>query len=186
MKHRVVQYAAVLLAASLGGCKSLSDYHPAISGEYTLSSVNEKPLPCCALPDSATGARVTVLSGTLTLGDAAPEPFVFTPAGEYPSSCVHGVPNGATVKDSDFPRCGDGDFALTLNERLDYPDGSSTTTTVSSSGRYAWSDETGMIKLVDVPMLGSVALTANGAEVSIQRVTFQGTFGPTYTFRIAH
>lgn len=169
----------MLLAVVVGAC-GLVDPSPSIAGPYTLTSVDNKALPCCGAVDSTTGAKVTVLSGTLTLGSAAPEAFATTPAGYYPESCVHAVPNGSTAPSE--PRCGDGSFSLSLVERLDYADGSSKADTLLSSGRYAWSDQDALIKLVDVPMLGSVSLQTGGAVLAIQRATVMGTYGPTYTF----
>ncbi len=183
MKRRIAQYAGVLMLSSLAACSSwLEPGARSIAGEYQLATVDGKALPCCAVPDSATGATTTTLSGTLALGDAAPEAFVETPAGMYPGSCVHEVPSGTTVTSSAIPRCGDGDFTLTLVQRTQSPDGAIVTANVVYTGRYAWSDKDSLIKLVDVPMLGSVSPRSGGSQLEIQRVNVEGQYGETYGF----
>lgn len=180
MIMKVLRFLPLLLVAA---CTLLFDPDDAsIAGHYTLVSVDSQSFPCCATIDSA-GTRTTMLSGSLTLGDAAPELFTTTPAGDYPSSCVHEVPNGARVDPSTFPRCGDGDYTLTFDERVDSAGGASHTTTVTSTGKYAWTDKNPeLIKLIDAPMLGSVHFTSGGVELRIQSVAPQGTYGPEYTF----
>lgn len=167
----------------LAACSWLdSPAGPSIAGEYMLSAVDGQALPCCAQLDSASGDRVTTLYGKLSLGGAAPENFVATPAGLYPASCVHEVPSGTTVSGSDVPRCGDGDFSITIVQRVDHTGGRTDTTIFVQSGRYAWSDRDAVIKLVDVPMLGSVSFQARGPRLQLQRANVMGEYGPSYIF----
>lgn len=180
MGHRIGKLTAVLTAVILAACTSPGDLPLSIAGPYTLTSVDNKALPCCGALDSTSGVKLTVLSGTLTLGHATPEAFVATPAGYHPESCVHEVPNGATVDPSSYPPCGDGDFSLSLVERLDYTDGSSKIDTVASSGLYAWSDHDALIEFGG--MLGSATLQSGGAVLAVQEANVMGTYGPTYTF----
>src|SRR2546422_1170532 len=92
---------AVLIIGACGGDP------PSIAGRYDLVAVNGTVLPCCAQTDSS-GTRVTFIDGNLTLGEAPPEPFAATPAGEMPSSCVHEIPNGARVDTSGVVTLPDG------------------------------------------------------------------------------
>lgn len=172
---------SIVFAAFLNACRVFVDETPSIAGQYTLERIDGQMLPCCDQADSSTNARATTLSGTLMLGPGAPEAFVTTPAGYYPRSCVHEVPNGATVNPTSFPRCGDGDFSLNLTQRVDSADGASAVQTIAMSGRYAWDDRQEMIKLVDVPMVGSVTLGAS-RTLRVQKVNVMGAYGPTYTF----
>jgi len=136
-----------------GGVLSQPDGPPSsIAGDYTLAAVDGAALPCCALPDSASGARVTVLAGTLTLGEAAAEEWVATPAGWMAKSCVHEIPNGAGVDTANvvhmpdgssyrLPECGDGSYGMVLTVRSDYPDGRSATSTRTTAGKYVWGED---------------------------------------------
>lgn len=141
--------AAGLLCA-LAGC-GLVDPHPSgsIAGRYDLLTVDAQSVPCCTRTDSASGVRTTPLSGTLTLGAAAPEDFVDTPgAGTVPRSCVQTVPDGSRVHaDTVFrgdgswyllPPCGLGEYSMTLTVRVDSA-GESRTVSTTDTGRYSWS-----------------------------------------------
>ncbi len=135
-----------------GGCLLGTDpdhLDLSIAGPYVLTRVDGESLPCCAETDSA-GTRVSVVGGTLTLGQADPGPYMFVPAGfPMPVSCVHEIPDGAQV-DRDglvtlpngetytIPPCGDGDYELTLDTRYEHPDGTSETKPVVISQRYTW------------------------------------------------
>jgi len=141
---------AVLIIGACGGDP------PSIAGRYDLVAVNGTVLPCCAQTDSS-GTRVTFIDGNLTLGEAPPEPFAATPAGEMPSSCVHEIPNGARVDTSGvvtlpdgrqyrIPKCTDlhhAPYTMIVTRRYDYAGDSSKTVSAPSSGTYAWSDGAG-------------------------------------------
>lgn len=163
-----------------GGCSAFGPGDaPSIAGRYDLVTVDGEALPCCTRMDS-TGARVTVIGGTLTLGAARPEPFGATPAGMRPISCVHEVPNGAhvdtsgtvTLPDSstyELPECGDGTYTMVITRRFDYADGTSHTVTATSSGRYAWSaGEPGIVSLLGAGLMGPVAMSTSGVDVKVQ------------------
>ena len=77
----------------IGGC---AGDPPSIAGSYDLVAVNGTALPCCAQTDSS-GTRITFIDGNLTLGDAPPEPFAATPAGEMPSACVYEIRDRKSV-----------------------------------------------------------------------------------------
>ena len=179
---RLGMFAGIAALSLATACGLFDSSSPSIAGDYALRTVDGAALPCCAV-DSA-GARITIVAGTLSLGQAAPESFVVTPAGWYPGSCVHEVPNGATVDPSTFPPCGDGHFTLTLSKRFDYADGSSRTVPATVAGLYAWSErDPAMVKLVDATMIGAIDVSASGqTQLELQRVNFMGSFGPTYLF----
>src|SRR5207253_5560776 len=97
-----------MVALTLGACELVkSGDPPSIAGRYDLVAVNGAALPCCAQTDSS-GTRVTFIDGSLTLGEASPEPFGATPAGEMPSSCVHEIPNSARIDTSGVVTLPDG------------------------------------------------------------------------------
>jgi len=97
-----------IVVLTFGACGPVDSVDPpSIAGRYDLVAVNGTALPCCAQTDSS-GTRVTFIDGSLTLGEGSPEPFTATPAGEMPSSCVHGIPNGARVDTSDVVTLPDG------------------------------------------------------------------------------
>ncbi|HVX40646.1 MAG TPA: hypothetical protein VHB25_13845 [Gemmatimonadaceae bacterium] len=183
MAPRFVRRGVLLSVLMLGGCKSIDGNTPSIAGPYDLATVDGHALPCCAQLDSASGDRVTTIAGTLLLGDAAPETFVATPAGWYPSSCVHLVPSGTTISISGTPTCGDGEFTLTLVQQMDHDNGSSDTTSLVYHGKYAWSDRDALIKLVDVPMVGAVSLRSPSTELDVRHSNVTGEYGPVYAFK---
>jgi len=174
---------AVLIIGACGGDP------PSIAGRYDLVAVNGTVLPCCAQTDSS-GTRVTFIDGNLTLGEAPPEPFAATPAGEMPSSCVHEIPNGARVDTSGvvtlpdgrqyrIPKCTDlhhAPYTMIVTRRYDYPGDSSKTVSATSSGTYAWSDGAGgqpqLVALLNAAMVGPVTVSPSAVEVTVGRANF--------------
>jgi hypothetical protein len=122
-----------------------SDQEPSIAGSHGLTRVDDRALPCCGMVDSS-GARVTTVSASITLGAAASEAFTATPA------------------------------------RRDFADGSSSISTSTSVGKYAWSDGQQMIALVGAHLSGSITRQNTGAVLEVRRTTFTDTDGPMYTF----
>ena len=171
---------AVLIIGACGGDP------PSIAGRYDLVAVNGTVLPCCAQTDSS-GTRVTFIDGNLTLGEAPPEPFAATPAGEMPSSCVHEIPNGARVDTSGvvtlpdgrqyrIPKCTDlhhAPYTMIVTRRYDYAGDSSKTVSAPSSGTYAWSDGAGgqpqLVALLNAGMVGPVTVSPSAVEVTVGR-----------------
>ncbi len=190
LRTTAVCTAALLLAACRQGFAPAGS--ASLAGQYRLVGADGNGLPCCAETDS-TGTKVQVLAGALTLADAAPVEFGPTPAGWYPRSCVHEIPDGAYVdinnvvhlKDGttyQIPRCGDGAYTLVL-ERLYGVGDSSYTRSDTTSGLYAWSErDPAMVKLVDSAMGGSIALSDTAVTLAIQRLNVMGAYGPTYQF----
>lgn len=155
-------------------------------------------------PESAAG----VVTGWLTLGPAAPEPYVFTPAGvAIARSCVHEIPNGAMVDSArvvhmpdgssyKLPRCGTGNYTLVFTRRELLPDGSSRIVPDSMAGLYTWwlgdTPTTGQgaeagVTLVDAGLAGPVAFGAAGPVIQLTRQHVGPPLGstppdPTYTF----
>lgn len=173
-----------------------------IAGHYQLQRVDGNNLSCCATTDSA-GVRVTVLSGLLTLGDAPPEEYAYTPAGiPMARSCVHGVPSGAIVDDRTgvvtlpdgttyrIPPCGDGDYTLIITRR--YQNGSFTGVAAeTTSARYTWGREPAGGAIVSLlgggpaTGLGHLTTSEQGAELTMDMGVRVGPFaplGPQYTF----
>ncbi len=183
---RVVPWAALAVAPLLflAGCTEL--FGPgaeSIAGFYWLLSVDGQSLPCCASQDS-TGGTSTVVDGELYLGEAAPESYSYTPAGiALPVSCVHEIPNGASVDTAAvvhlpdgssyrLPPCGAGTYRLVLRRRSLLADGSTRTESDSTSGRYSWSTpmgDTRLITLVASRMGGTVELSSGGATIVVAR-----------------
>lgn len=177
----------VLSACDLLGPRST----PSIAGTYELTSVDGQSLPCCTRTDTTTGVGTTPLGGQLTLGAAAPEMFMPTPAGLRPESCVHEVPSGSFV-DADtvfrpdgswylLPPCGRGLYTMTLTERVDSA-GVSRTATVSYAGRYSWNTH-GVIEMGKLS--GSFVRGATGVDVTVQEAQLLATQDyPTYEFTL--
>lgn len=179
----------------LGACGVFNPRHTAsIAGAYQLVTVDGQVVPCCTRIDTTSGVRTTPLGGQLTLGDAAPESFVATPAGvSMPSSCVYTIPNGARVHaDTVFkqdgswyllPPCGRGSYAMTITDRVDSA-GRTDTATVSYAGRYSWSNDQSAIYLVG-SMSGSFTRGGSGVEMSLQQTHIgvpPAQDFPTYAF----
>lgn len=165
-----------------------------IAGTYELTTVDGQPLPFSGAPDS-TGTLTTITGGTLTLGEAAPGGYVATPAGWYmPKSCVHEIPDGASVDYTHgdtvvvhlpdgtsytLPPCGDGPYTLVLNRQVQHLGGEPAAADTTMSGLYAWGplpfgDGT-EITLAGAKLAGQV--TMSGAGVQIQ-VAAQRLLGP--------
>lgn len=169
----------LLLAGACSGLTELADQR-SIAGQYNLVTVDGSPLPCCGQADSA-GTRVTVLAGTLALSEAQPEKFVSTPGGSTPKSCIQEIPNGAhvdtsgvvTLPDStkyQLPQCGNGTYQLVLTQRYDYADGRSDTRSLTSSGRYAWSnDEPNLVAILGASLAGPITTSESGTGLTLQR-----------------
>ena len=167
----------------IGGC---AGDPPSIAGRYDLVAVDGATLPCCAQTDS-NGTRTTFIDGNLTLGEGAPEPFAATPAGEMPSSCVQGIPNGARIDTSgvvtlpdgqqyQLPKCTDlhhAPYTMIVTRRYDYAGDSSKTVSATSSGTYAWSDgagsQQGLVALLNADLVGPVILSPSAVEVTVGR-----------------
>ncbi len=170
----------------IGGC---AGDPPSIAGSYDLVAVNGTALPCCAQTDSS-GTRITFIDGNLTLGDAPPEPFAATPAGEMPSACVYEIPNGARIDTSGvvtlpdgkqyrLPKCTDlhhAPYTMIVTQRYDYAGDSSKTVSATSSGTYAWSDggagQPGLVALLNAGMVGPVTVSPSAVEVTVGRANF--------------
>ncbi len=197
MARRSVAGAVALLV--VGGCEGALTDPAGIAGEYALRRVDGATLPCCAQTDSS-GSRVTIVEGSLTLGDAAPEEYVYTPAGiPMARSCVHEIPDGAHV-DRDgwvtltngsrywIPPCGDGDYTMVITWRHEYANGTAHTVSETTSGRYTWGNDPsggGIVTLVGVAGLGRMTVSESGVDITIQmgvRVGPLSPTGPQYTF----
>ncbi len=155
-----------------------------IAGSYFLMSVDGR-LPSSPAPDS-TGGTVSVLGGSLTLGDAAPTTYVITPAGPMAGSCVHELPDGAWLDAANnvvhradgstykIRPCGDGPYRLFLTRQYVAADGTARVVSDSSAGLYTWGFETaadtvGLVTLVGAGMGGPVSL-AGGPVLRIARL----------------
>ncbi len=154
-----------------------------IAGSYLLMSVDGR-LPSSPAPDSA-GGTVSVLGGYLTLGDAAPERYGYTPAGARSGSCVHQIPNGAFVDTANvvhlpdgssyrIPPCGNGPYTLRLTRQHVAADGTQRTVTDSIAGLYTWgtldpADTVGLVTLVGSGLGGSVSF-AGGPVLRVARL----------------
>ena len=147
--------AAVTAALGLSGCTTTValvtvaagvlafNPHPeSIAGEYRLTSVNGQKLPWTGSSD-ATGRPVTIVSGTLTLGDAVPDFYDDVGGGILLArSCLRQIPEEASV-DGDgvvystdgtiyvLSGCGNGRYDLVITRS--YPDANET-----ASGQYTW------------------------------------------------
>jgi hypothetical protein len=157
-----------------------------------LVAVDGSALPCCTLTDS-TGARLTVLGGSLMLGEGAPEAFAATPAGYYPESWVHGVPEGARVDTSGVVTLPDGStyripacttihhatYTMILTRRYDAVDGTSGTVSDTSAGVYAWSDGGGgegqlkVVSLLNAGLIGPLAMFGGHVDITLHRQGFE-------------
>jgi hypothetical protein len=185
----VTTLGLTVLALSIAACGVVDPADPpSIAGRYDLVAVNDAVLPCCAQVDS-TGTRVTFVGGSLTLDAASPEPFVATPAGELPKSCVFAIPNGAhvdtsgvvTLPDSTkyrLPRCPElhhAAYTLVITRRYDDPAGGSQTLSATASGTYAWTeagDHAGLIALLNGNLTGAVTHSPGGVEVLVGQSHF--------------
>ena len=175
---------------NVGACAGVGPLDsPSIAGRYDLVAVNGAVLPCCAQIDS-TRTRVTFVGGSLTLAEAPSESFAATPAGWMPSSCVHGIPNGAHVDTSGvvtlpdgtqyrIPKCTElhqASYTMVITRRYDDPEGGSHTVADTSSGTYAWSDgEAGQPKLawlLNSGMVGPFTTSQSGVELKVHRQNF--------------
>ncbi len=131
-----------VLAAVAAGVLALDPHPPSIAGEYRLTSVNGQELPWTGSLDG-TGRPVTVVSGTLRLGDAVPD--VYDDAGGgilLARSCVQQIPAEASVdgdgvvyeaNGTSYPLsgCGNGWYDLVITR-------SSPDVNETASGRYTW------------------------------------------------
>jgi hypothetical protein len=203
---RAVRWAVGALVVALVGCEARDAVGPAdlqrIAGRYQLQQVDGSSVPCCATTDSA-GVRVSVLGGLLTLGDAAPEQYVGTPAGvPMARSCVHEIPNGATVDGRTgvvtlqdgttyrIPPCGDGDYTMIVTRRYQNA-GVSWVAAETTVARYTWGHEAaggGILSLLGggpATALGHVSWSVAGVELTMDMGVRVGPFpplGPRYTF----
>jgi len=134
--------ATVALVTVAAGVLAFNPHPETIAGEYRLTAVNGQKLPWTGSPD-ATGGPVTIVSGTLTLGDAVPD-FYDDAGGGVPlaRSCVQQLPEEASVDGNgvvyyadgtSYPLsgCGNGRYDLVITRG--YPDANET-----ASGRYTW------------------------------------------------
>jgi hypothetical protein len=202
---------AILVALASCGNDPMEPGSTGIAGQYTLAAVDGQTPPCCGA--DSTGAIVSIAGGTLTLADAAPEQYAFTPAGiAMATLCIHQIPNGAYVDTADvvhlpdgssykIPSCGDAPYTLILVYRQLLPDGSSGTVADTTSGLYTWGSVPGAdaagadlggaspadVTLVGSGMGGTVAMSAAGVEIRIaKRYIGPQTTHPgdhQYTFR---
>ena len=179
MRLRVTTLGMAVLIG--GGC---AGDPPSIAGRYDPVAVNGAALPCCTQTDSS-GTRVTFIDGSLTLGDAPPEPFGATPAGEMPSSCVHEIPNGARVDTSGvvtlpdgkqyrIPKCTDlhhAPYTMIVTRQYDYAGDSSKNVSATSSGTYAWGEggQVHVVALLNADLVGQVILSPSAVEVTVGR-----------------
>ena len=179
MRLRVTTLGMAVLIG--GGC---AGDPPSIAGRYDLVAVNGAALPCCTQTDSS-GTRVTFIDGSLTLGDAPPEPFGATPAGEMPSSCVHEIPNGARIDTSGVVTLPDGrqyriptctelhhaPYTMIVTRQYDYAGDSSKNVSATSSGTYAWGEEgqVHVVALLNADLVGQVILSPSAVEVTVGR-----------------
>src|SRR5205807_1342950 len=138
----------------------------------------------CTQTDSS-GTRVTFIDGSLTLGDALPEPFGATPAGEMPSSCVHEIPNGARIDTSGVVTLPDGrqyriptctelhhaPYTMIVTRQYDYAGDSSKNVSATSSGTYAWGEggQVHVVALLNADLVGQVILSPSAVEVTVGR-----------------
>src|SRR5213082_426897 len=183
MELRVMLVGIALV--SVGACAGVGPLDsPSLAGRYDLVAVNGAVLPCGA-PIDSTGTRVTFVGGSLTLAEAPSESFTATPAGWMPSSCVHGIPNGAHVDTSGvvtlpdgtqyrIPKCPElhhAPYTMTVTRAYDYAGDSSKTVSETSSGTYAWSDGAGgqpqLVALLNADLLGPVTLSPGAVEMTV-------------------
>lgn len=149
-----------------------------IAGQYELAAVDGNALPCCGQTDSA-GTRATIVGGSLTLGEAAPEKFVATPGGMVAESCVHEVPNGAhidtagvvTLPDSSqykIPQCGDGSYTMIITRMYEDVDGATRTKSDTAAGKYVWSDsDQATITLLGIGLGGPITRSSESVELTV-------------------
>ncbi len=155
----------------------------------SLRTVDAATVPCCTV-DSA-GARVSILSGTLTFQRYAHySDTVFTPAGPMSGACVTEIPNGAVLHLNGLVPVGDtvaylmipcrvGGYTLVLTQRVDFPGDSARTLDVTvSSGTYSWTRDA--LLLMDasghaVPATmaaDTIVILASGHTYKLQAVRF--------------
>lgn len=201
MIPRCMGACVVLLSAT--GCQFDFADPASIAGQYALTRVDGGSLPR-SLPADSSGTVVTILDGVLSLGEAAPEGYVETPAGiPMARSCVHEIPDGAGVSQDglvtlpdgrtyQIPPCGDGDYTMVITRRCQYANGASQTLSDTTSARYTWGGSEpsggGIISLLGgerASGLGQVATSQGGVELTIDmgvRVGPLAPLGPQYTF----
>lgn len=142
----------------------------------SLTARDGSSLPCCAYTDPTSGARITMIAGTMTFyGPAEYTDTAYTPGGPMSAACVNEVANGAhigiqgLVTDPDGTSylligCSRGTYRVTLTRRLDYTNGDSATDSVTvSSGTYTW--QRNALTLAD-PAVGVTAAMA-GAIITV-------------------
>ncbi len=135
--------AATATLVTVAACVLAFNPHPeSIAGEYRLVSVNGQALPWRGPPDAA-GRPVTIVSGTLTLGDAVPDFYDDAGGGiAIARSCMQQIPEDASV-DGDgvvyngdgtsylLTDCGNGRYDLAIGHGYGYAN-------EAASGRYTW------------------------------------------------
>ncbi len=151
----------------------------------SLTARDGSSLPCCAYTDPTSGARITIVAGTMTFyGPAQYTDTAYTPGGPMSAACVNEVANGARigiqglVTDPDGTSylligCSRGTYRVTLTQRLDYANGDSATDSVTvSSGTYTW--QRNALTLAD-PTVG-VTATMAGAIITVMLPDHQYRF----------
>jgi len=180
---RVMTVGVMLLG--VGACSAFGPDAPSIGGQYDLVSVTGSALPCCAAVDS-TGTQVTIVGGSLTLADAAPEKFGATPAGYVPLACIHESSNG---NDDQFPSCEEqhhASYVMIIARQYDDANGGSRTVSDTTSGVYAWSASgPAMVSLLGSGLGGPVSMSGSSAKITVYALDFgrgPEPGAPTYEF----
>ena len=141
----------------------------------SLTVVDGNQIPCCTV--TASGARVTILGGTLSLYRLAHySDTVSTPAGLMSGACVQEVPTGSVIGLGGLVSlpdgstylllpCSVGTYQVTLTEQAVYPDGSSRTSDILlMSGSFSWQRD--RLTLLDFNVRHVRAVLA-GASVAV-------------------
>lgn len=180
---RATVVGVVLMGVS--ACTGFGTDSPSIGGQYELASVTGSAVPCCTTTDS-TGTRVTVVGGSLTLADAAPEAFAATPAGYVPRICVHESSNGSQ---DNYPSCEEqhhASYVMIITRQYEDVNGGSQTVSDTASGVYAWSASgPAMVSLLGSGLGGPVAISGGSVNVTVYPLKFgQGPLpgDPQYEF----
>lgn len=201
MPPRILSHVAVGTVAvlSTAACGLMFEDHPSIAGSYDLRQVDGNAVPCCAAPDSTDSTTtVTIVGGSLTLGDAAPEDYGYPPSGvPMAVSCVHGIPDGAWVDRNDvvhlpdgttyqIPPCGDGPYTMIIVRRYDHVHGTAAIVADTTLGKYTWGSEAGrdpfdggIISLLASAGIGQVNTARGGIDLLVQTGVRVGPFPPT-------
>lgn len=190
MRRTGLALAGLLLLPACADNLSAPTSLDSIAGAYTLTSVDGQPLPFSGASDS-TGTVTTITGGTLLLGEAAPERYVATPGGLAPGSCVHEIPEGASLDGNivhlpdgtsyQLPPCGDGPYTLVLSRQVQHPGVAPAVQADTTSGLYAWGPlpwgETKEITLMASDLEGSVTMSQAGVDIRLNKRAI-GAIGP--------